>query len=553
MLLRFCLLAICLSEAQLFAQQWEWVNQIGNTTGNTVIHSIERHADNQLLLAGTFGVSSLEMGADNHPNAGQEDAFVAIFNEEGQYIWSTAIGGEAAEAGIAATVDKTGNIYMAGNFMSLTLKIGSQTLINQGDKDIFAIKLRPDKSVDWAIRLGTSNTDEVAGIAVDHNGTIFIGGHNINSLGTPSDRAFIMALNPAGTVLWQKFASINSGSVVATSFVIDSIGGCYLAGSYSGKLFFDGGESINTTTGMTGFIMKYNANGGFVNAISSTSIAKFNDISIRGTQVMTCGEKLKYGIGWGWPLSDSKIFLSRFNTNLSLVWEKSAGGTYPFQSLDIAQSLNMDDEGNTYLTGYFFGPKLGFAGDSLSNIFNKDYYYQQMFLLKYDATGKEIWGKALGGSFTDKGTAIYAVGNDNLIMAGVYESDSLALGSHQLFNNGTLMQVYVHLKPFRYSRNAIAFLTSFKGQATSTDNNFTEKLLLFPNPVRDMVHLQLSDLSFKPEFIQIFSLDGKLLEAESYSVDNEIFLKDVSQLAPGTYLMVLSGKERQALARFVKN
>jgi hypothetical protein len=268
---------------------------------------------------------------------------------------------------------------------------------------------------------------------------------------------------------------------------------------------------------------------------------------------MTCGENIKYGFGWGWPLSDSKIYLSRFNTNLSLVWEKSAGGTYPFQSLDIAQSLSVDEQGNTYLTGYFFGPKLGFAEDSLPNIFNKDYYYQQIFLLKYDATGNEIWGKALGGSLTDQGTAIYAVGNDNLILAGVFESDSIAFGSHQLYNNGALRQVYVHLRPFRYSRNAIAFLSSFRARFTSTINNSIEKLLLFPNPVRDIIRLQVSDLSFIPEYIQIFSLDGRLLEAKSYTLDNEDFLEDVSQFPSGTYFIVLSGKERQALARFVKN
>jgi hypothetical protein len=553
MLFRFCLLVICLSGVPLFAQQWEWVNQVGNTSGNTIIHKIRPYGNDQLLIAGTFGVSSLQLGGDNHSNNGQEDAFVAVCNQEGTYLWSTVIGGTGEDAATAVAADIEGNIYVAGSFNSLTLQIGSFTLTNQGDKDIFVVKIKSDKKIEWAIRLGTSNTDEVIGIEVEKSGKIYLGGHYINSFNGPQDRAFIMAINPAGTILWQKMASINNGSVVATSFAMDSINGCYLAGSYSGRLSFDGGGAINTTVGMTGFIMKYNTNGGFVNAFSSTSIAKFNDISIRGNQVMTCGENIKYGLGWGWPLSDSKIYLSRFNTNLSLVWEKSAGGTYPFQSLDIAQSLSVDEQGNTYLTGYFFGPKLGFAEDSLPNIFNKDYYYQQIFLLKYDATGNEIWGKALGGSLTDQGTAIYAVGNDNLILAGVFESDSIALGSHQLYNNGALRQVYVHLRPFRYSRNAIAFLSSFRARVTSTINNSIEKLLLFPNPVRDIIRLQVSDLSFIPEYIQIFSLDGRLLEAKSYTLDNEDFLEDVSQFPSGTYFIVLSGKERQALAKFVKN
>nr|NIN00103.1 hypothetical protein [candidate division Zixibacteria bacterium] len=55
-------------------------------------------------------------GIDNHTSAGDEDIFLTRINSDGTYGWTKTMGGADIDRGWSATVDSSGNVYVAGDF-----------------------------------------------------------------------------------------------------------------------------------------------------------------------------------------------------------------------------------------------------------------------------------------------------------------------------------------------------------------------------------------------------------------------------------------------------
>lgn len=70
-----------------------------------------------------------------------EDMFIASYSKNGEVLWAKCAGGKGRNAGRSCVADKKGNIYWTGSFDVNKLVIGSLTLTNSGDSDIFIIKL----------------------------------------------------------------------------------------------------------------------------------------------------------------------------------------------------------------------------------------------------------------------------------------------------------------------------------------------------------------------------------------------------------------------------
>ena len=72
-----------------------------------------------------------------------EDMFIASYSKNGDVLWAKCAGGKGRNAGRSCVADKNGNIYWTGSFDVNKLTLGSLTLTNSGDSDIFIIKLSP--------------------------------------------------------------------------------------------------------------------------------------------------------------------------------------------------------------------------------------------------------------------------------------------------------------------------------------------------------------------------------------------------------------------------
>lgn len=534
------------------AQTWKWAQSLGAPNNTTAIKTIRPYTSARALVCGSFAAPSLTLGSHTLGNAGQEDGFIAIADDAGQYSWAAGFGGAGREFVVDAAASAAGDLAVAGNFNSITLTIGGTNLPNSGETDAFLAKYNADKTLAWVKKIGTADIDEVSSVCMDSDGNVFVTGQEVDKFSLVTHHVFLRKYDAAGNLVWEKKGTLQAGILQATALTMDNDQNIYLGGSISGTAAFDG-ITFTSDWSYSGFIVKYNTAGAVIDTFMNANLDKFNSLQAHGNHIYACAERINWSIGWGWPLSDSKIYVLQLDTDLNQVWEKTAGGEHPSQSLDIAKNISVDNDGNVYVTGYFFSDTLHFAGEDFPNLYNVNYYYPQIFVLKYAADGTEIWGKSYGGIHTEEGAGIYAFGDDQFYLAGNFDSDPVIFGNYDLHNTGTLDSMYVHLRPSRYLRKTMGYLGVFDKNVSSTNPEPAfQEVAIFPNPAFSQISIRLASPANSSVQVQISTSDGRVVRQSRYSSPTPEIREDISSLTPGIYFVTLQARDGVFSGKFVK-
>ncbi|MBX9853363.1 MAG: hypothetical protein K2X86_16580 [Cytophagaceae bacterium] len=110
------------------------------------------------------------------------------------------------------------------------------------------------------------------------------------------------------------------------------------------------------------------------------------------------------------------------------VWTKTAGGAGD----DEAKAVASDSLGNIYVTGFFKSCSLTLGEEILQN---ESEEYSDVFLAKYDVTGKMRWAVSAGGLKDDEPLGISLDKSGNIYVRGCFESDFMYLGDVALENH----------------------------------------------------------------------------------------------------------------------
>ena len=177
--------------------------QLGGT-GDDQGTAIALDRGGNILAAGNFaGTADFDpsVGTSNLTSAGNSDVFVAKFNPSENLAWARKAGGAAADAVLAITVDKPGNVYTVGQFN------------------------------------GTADFDPGAGTS--------------NLLGTPGlANTFLWKLDSAGNLGYARMFKTASGFSEGTGVALDAAGNLLVSGRFSGTVDFNGGSKVsNRSTG----------------------------------------------------------------------------------------------------------------------------------------------------------------------------------------------------------------------------------------------------------------------------------------------------------------
>jgi len=107
-------------------------------------------------------------------------------------------------------------------------------------------------------------------------------------------------------------------------------------------------------------------------------------------------------------------------------WASQAGGS----SVDVGESITIDDDGNSYVTG-IFSETAPFGFYSLTSSGSYD-----IFVAKMDANGNWLWATKAGGSGSDYGDSIAIDGDGNSYVTGSFE-ETATFGSYSLTSSGS--------------------------------------------------------------------------------------------------------------------
>jgi uncharacterized protein (AIM24 family) len=429
---------------------------------------IQCSSSNTAGLSPVYATSTTIAGVPSSlANSGQADAFIAKYTSSGSVAWIAQIGGTVSDYAYGVAVDSTGNVIVAGYYISSPLTAynagGSAfgtTLARSGALNTFIAKYNSSGSVAWIARLGGASSDYAYGVAVDSGGNVIVAGYfssttltAYNAGGTAfgtvlansgPQNAFIAKYNSSGSVVW--LAKIGGTSYdLANAVAVDSTDNVIVAGYFLSSTltaYNAGGSAFGTTLALSGsktdFIAKYNSSGSvaWIARIGGASSDTANAVAVdSGGNVIVAGyftstTLTAYNAGgsaFGTTLTNLgglNTFIAKYNSSGSVVWLAKIGGTL----YDYSTGIAVDSGDNVIVSGYFSSTTLtaynsggGAFGTTLTKLGGQDAY-----IAKYDSSGSVAWIARLGGTTADDAATGLAVDSSgNVIVAGYYDSATL--------------------------------------------------------------------------------------------------------------------------------
>ena len=242
---------------------------------------------------------------------------------------------------------------------------------------------RKNLNVIWAERGGGSSADRGEGIALDgpgnsyvtgaFSGTAKFGNYPLKCSGADSEDIFIVKYDRKGKVLWAKRAG-GPNADEGRAIAATRQGAISVTGSFKDTADFD--------------------------SVTANSAGR------------------------------EDIFVAQYGSSGRGRWIKSAGGA----ASDAGLSIATDTSGNSLVTGFFSGVAR-FGGDAANPITLTGAGETDIFIAKYDTTGKLLWAKRAGGAAADTGKGLAVDQAGNAYLTGVF-AGAASFGAKTLTSSG---------------------------------------------------------------------------------------------------------------------
>lgn len=418
------------------AQSYEWARQIGGTY-DQYSYSLALDDSGNVYTTGFMnGTVDFDPGIDSFFISANvyDDLYINKLDESGNFVWAKSFAGSLSEEGKSIAVDHAGFIYTIGNFYgSIDFDSVSDTdnFSTKGNYDIVILKLDKEGNFIWAKQIGGIGEDIGNCITVDDSSNIYITGYfngtvdfdpglgEFYQISEGESDIFVCKIDSAGNLVWAKsFGGLYGDRGYSISISNNEY--LYTTGRFYGIVDFD--PSVDTTNLISAgnsdiFINKLDISGNFIWAkrMGGTEMDEARSVQIDSSgNVYTTGfffETADFDPG---PDNYSLIsygkddaFISKLDSNGNYIWAKQFGGV----SINGGISLDIDNSGNVYTTGYFYTTTDFDPGPETFNLFSTGLH--EIYISKLSTHGEFVWAKQLGGSENDAcfSLAVDMVGN----------------------------------------------------------------------------------------------------------------------------------------------
>jgi hypothetical protein len=532
------------------------------------------------------------------------------FAQAPNWVWARGEGGTGDDGTTGITSDAIGNVYVVGNFDSPMLTIGSTTLNNAGNWDVFFAKYDASGNVLWAVSGGGTSRDECYGIAIDLNGNIYLYGvfnsntitfdtTTLTNMGSPgSSDIFLVKYNSAGTVEW---ARRDGGSLTdwGNGITTDAAGNVYATGSFNSPTITFGSTTLtNPNADGDIYVVKYDGAGNALwakKAGGSSGDAGYRIAVDSSGNVFVCGYFMSPSIVFGSNILMNAgiydIFIAKYDTGGNVQWGRGAGGI----DFDWSLSLTADAYGNAYMTGFFSNDTITFGSTDLLNAGGSD-----IFLVKYTGAGNISWAKRAGAAGGDEGRSIITDAGGNIYLTGSFDGPSINFDTITLPSTNGNMNIFVvqydsagtalwaknaggpglsqgfgicmdtdsniYLTGY-YLSSPIAFDTIVLADAGNDDDIFLAKLsygqlsvnnskitinnnlFIYPNPSNTTFTISFNELQIQNAELKIFDITGRVVHEQTIINQKSEIIN--CPFASGIYFVKVSDGERVFVEKVV--
>ncbi len=153
-----------------------WAKLAGGNTSEEVYH-MATDLNGNIYLTGYYSSSLANFNGIALSNSGFTDSYLARYDSDGNPDWIKKIAGEQDDLGRGVAVDhQSGNIYVSGQFRSLSFSLGDSLFSSSGGYDIYAAVFDTLGNFGGARVFGSGGDDENWGIRGGLNSGIFLVG-----------------------------------------------------------------------------------------------------------------------------------------------------------------------------------------------------------------------------------------------------------------------------------------------------------------------------------------------------------------------------------------
>ncbi len=358
-----------------------WGTYYGGTL-NDWAYNIARDPAGNIIVCGSSNNPNLATtGAYQTTLTGFADAMLGKFKSNGNLLWMTYFGGEEEEIAYGVCSDSNGNLFIAGYSDSKTgiSTPGCHQPVH-GDpvrygRDAMIAKFSPTGTRIWATYYGGTTWDFIEAIRCDAHDNIFVAGwtSSSNAISTPGSFQPTYGSGPATTDQGDGFVARfdnNGNRVWATYYGGYNPDACRdLAVDYSTGNIYVVCEVLSTTLASPG-------------SFQPSSLGK--------------GEAV----------------LVKFDSNGNRLWATYYGSPND----EVTLAITCDTQGNPIIGGWTNSP----TGIATTGVHQSTYGggTRDVFVAKFDASGKRIWATYYGGSDEDFIYGLASDLNNNIIILG---------------------------------------------------------------------------------------------------------------------------------------
>jgi hypothetical protein len=293
-----------------------------------------------IYVSAAYYLGAMIIENDTLPNRGGYDMVLMKFDINGNYQWSRHAGGNYNDLANAVAYDAAGFVVTSGGFASDTLKFPTDTLLNpvMGLPETFVVKYDEAGNCLWAHRSGAGDNDHSVAVDIGPNGNIYVGGHyHSGGFAFGSDTlinqgqgdVYLLVYDSNGNPLWGKSAG-GLEHDFGYNIYVDATGRIYYSGMFTSiSITFGSYTHNNSNINEDMFMTVYDANGNETGSLSagglgmdyiaSTVVNSSGDVYMVGsfgTPVLTIGSSALTNTDASGNTADMFIATSSFPLSL---------------------------------------------------------------------------------------------------------------------------------------------------------------------------------------------------------------------------------------------
>lgn len=371
---------------------------------------------------GRYGIAS---DADGnfyiHPTAGGGDRELSKLDPvSGRKLWTLTTRG----ASVTAVVPLPDGSLLVGGDGFGTFALGTFTLNTAGNSQAYIARVSAAPTIDWVRNAGGATAHASSeSVAVDPAGNRYVtgwyrgdasfSGNPLKSVQSSTD-AFLAKYDKSGSLQWVRSFGGKDWDV-GRSVAVDRSGNCYVAGEFNGTATFGstslvgkGYEDVFLAKYSSGGVLQWvrQAGGPGEEVLGDLVVDPGGNCYLTGAFAQTAEfqSDLSLTSRGSWD-----VYLAKYSSAGTLQWAKQAGGTAD----DRGYGITADPTGNLFVTGFYT------TYATFDTLDVTGYGGHDIFLAKYDPSGKALWVSKAGGSNTDNGYSVALDANGYSFVTGI--------------------------------------------------------------------------------------------------------------------------------------